>query len=166
MELTGSDYPGCPAIPQYLDSKGKVLVSMGGEEYLNFIKAAWKYFNEDRDFRRKKRQALLVHDRGKAHTSKVVKEGLKVLSLPAVTTPPRSPDLMPLDYGIFGTCKLELDRRVPRTGAWEARVRTFKELIKNAGVGPTIGQFGDRLQAVIIAGGGHLERALREVRAE
>jgi hypothetical protein len=164
MELTGSDYPGCPAFPPYLDSKGRQLISMGGEEYLHVINAAWQHFSENREFRARRKTALLVHDRGKAHMSAVVMHGLQQLGLRAVAMPPRSPDLMPLDYGIFGTCKLQLERSMPRNAAWGDRVGRFKELIAAAAVKPTIGQFEQRLDAALRAGGGHIDQSLKEVR--
>jgi hypothetical protein len=164
MELTGSDYHGCPDIPVYLDSDRKPLISMGGEEYLHFIKAAWVHFNKVRDFRNRRSEALLVHDRGTPHRSKVVKQWLEEISLKAELMPPRSPDLMPLDYGIFGTCKTDLDRRPPKPFAWEARVARFKDLIAQAPVKQTVGVFEKRLSAVVRAGGGHIDLAMKEVK--
>jgi len=164
MELTGTDYPGCPALPQYLDSRGRQLVSMGGEEYLHFINAAWQHFSGGREFRARRNTALLVHDRSKAHMSTVVTHGLEQLGLRAVAMPPRSPDLMPLDYGIFGTCKQQLERSMARNAAWADRVVRFKELIAAAAVKPTIGQFEHRLEAALRAGGGHIDQSLKEVR--
>jgi hypothetical protein len=93
-------------------------------------------------------------------------QGLEQLILKAVAMPPGSPDLMPLDYGIFGTCKLQLERSMAKTAAWEDRVAKFKELIAAAPVKPTIQQFGDRLKAVVRASGGHIDQTLREVRNE
>lgn len=164
MDLTGSDYPGCPALPKYLDSKGKQLVGMGGKEYLHFINAAMRHFSTNREFRAKRETALLVHDRGKAHMSMAVTHGLEQLGLRAVALPPRSPDLMPLDYGIFGTCKQQLERSMARNAAWGDRVARFKELIAAAAVRPTIGQFEHRLKAAVLAGGGHIDQTLKAVR--
>jgi hypothetical protein len=166
MELTGTSYPGCPALPEYLDQRGNPLASMGAQEYLHFITSAWQHFTLDRDFRSRKNEAMLVHDRNRAHTSKLVKEGLAKLRLPAVAMPPRSPDLMPLDYGIFGTCKLQLERTTPRNAPWDTRVSRFKALIKEAPVGPTIAQFEDRLKAVLQSGGGHIDQSLKAIRNE
>ena len=76
-ELTGTSYEGCPELPEYMDTKGKVLVSMGAEEYTAFIKAAWEHFRLNRDFRRKSVGALLVHDRATPHQSKAFKDWVK-----------------------------------------------------------------------------------------
>ena len=80
--------------------------------------------------------------------------------------PPRSPDLNPLDYGTFGPCKVELDRGVSRICAWETRVVKFKDLISKAPVKAIVGAFEARLRAVIRAGGGHINAALKEERNE
>lgn len=166
MELTGTSYPGCPALPEYLDQKGNPLVSMGAQEYLNFITLARQHFMLGREFRGRRREAMLVHDRNTVHMSKLVKNGLEKLHLPAVAMPPRSPDLMPLDYGIFGICKLKLERTTPRNKPWETRVSNFKSLIQEASVKPTIDQFKDRLNAVLRSGGGHIDQSLKAVRNE
>jgi hypothetical protein len=163
-DITGSDYPGRPAQQPYIDSKGKELVKMGGEEYRDFLKAAYEHFKQKRRSRARSGDLIIVHDRATPHGSHAVKEWLEQLGKRASTLPPRSPDLMPLDYGIFGTVKQALARSTPLHAEWSQEVSNFKELLDEAPVEQTIGQFKLRLRAVIEAKGGHIDRALRQLK--
>jgi hypothetical protein len=98
---------------------------MAGEEYSPFLKAAWEHFMKQPGFRAHHRSALLVHDRSKAHGSTNVKHSLEEMNLACKVLPPRSPDLMPLDYGVFGSVKQQLGRELPHgltepTGSWSS----------------------------------------------
>ena len=164
QEISGTDYPGCPATPVYQDQHGKQLVSMGSEEYCSFITAAMSYFSQNRNFRRRRAGAMLMHDRSQVHQSAFVRQQLLSMGLEVELLPPRSPDLMPLDYGIFGTSKLQLERHGGRAAPWGERVSMFKHVLQSASILPSIDQFQQRLQAVIVAGGKHIDRALREIK--
>jgi hypothetical protein len=68
----------------------------------------------------------LVHDRSGAHPS----QQIPGLTWKVVMHPPHSPDMMPLDYGIFGAAKGDLDRKVQPTWKWVDRVNEFKRILQ------------------------------------
>jgi hypothetical protein len=156
-EVTGTQYPGCPPLHKYTAANGKPAKCMGQEEYADFIEYAWGQFNQVRAFRRRSAEALLIHDRSRVHSSKVVQQRLGSLGINARLAPPRSPDLMPLDYGVFGAIKLQLGRGLPRTAPWEQRARKFLELLRQRPSDRVIQSFKERLIACIRAHGGHIE---------
>lgn len=160
-EYTGTRHPGCPVIPKYVNAKGKVMAGMGAEEYTHFLAAAWEYFKEQRAFRRYARSAMLVHDRNTVHKSTVVSKWLEKHQIQSSLAPPRSPDLMPLDYGVFGTVKQELSRAQGYSVAWEGRANKFLELVRQPPSEQVILSFRKRLLACLQAKGGHFEKTLR-----
>ena len=95
--------------------------------------------------------------------------GLKGMGLDVVVQPPRSPDVMPLDYGIFGFTKTALERELPRRAPWADRVEKFKELLRSCSPRATIEEYPLRLQAIIDSKGGHIVetlKALKKARSE
>jgi hypothetical protein len=110
---------------------------------------------------------MLVHDRFKVHMIKKTRHECEKLSLRLQPLPPRSPDLQPLDYAVFGNAKRRLEKML-RAGHvedkdWAARVKTFKELVRGTDVKPAIQQFRKRLEACIESGGNHIEQTLKGV---
>lgn len=163
-EVTGTAYRGCEDRRTFSTAKGGEARSMGGEEYVRFLEDAWRYFSEQRAFRRTTPPALLVHDRSKVHQSKYVQQELKAMGLESVLAPPRSPDLMPLDYGVFGTIKQQLGRELPPTASWDDRAPKFMELLRGAAIQGAVEGYVTRLRACISARGCHIEEALKELK--
>jgi hypothetical protein len=164
VEATGSAYNGMKPLKQYMTKKNnqeQVAKKITGGEYLDAVKAALKQFRAIPAFRPVRNNAMLVHDKGLHHVSVAVKEGLQSMGVSAVVQPARSPDLMPLDYGIFGTARLELGRRGLGKSAWEARVTAFKEILKGSKVAAVIDQFPRRVRACIEMNGEKFEDKMR-----
>jgi hypothetical protein len=162
--VTGTEYDGYEPAKQYHDPKGDAHASMGGEEYCDFLDSARSYFMDQPQFRSRSRHALLVHDKSKVHTSKAVEQHLKSRHLDVAVMPPRSPDLQPLDYGIFSASKNQLAKHAGRAMAWTPKVLELKKLISDADIAPSIHGFVDRLEACISAGGGHIEQHLSQLK--
>ena len=164
VEATGTAYKGYVARKKYVTKKGnteQAASRITGPEYLDAVKAAWRYFNKVPAFRSVAASATLVHDKGKHHVSAAVTEGLKGLGLTALVQPARSPDLMPLDYGIFGTARRELERRGLVHADWESRVKAIKQILRDSPARATIDQFPLRVKACIECNGQHFEDKLR-----
>ncbi len=164
VEATGTAYNGYVAAKQYVTKKGKVehaASRITGQEYLDAVKSAWSHFRRHPAFRSVAASAMLVHDKGKHHVSAVVTEGLHELGLTALVQPARSPDLMPLDYGIFGTARRELERQGLVQAGWESRVQAFKQILQDSAARATIDQFPLRVKACIECSGQHFEDKLR-----
>ena len=75
---------------------------------------------------------------------------------------PRSPDLDPLDYSVFGAAKTRLASDLPLSATWEQRVARFKEILQAAPVDKAIRQMSLRASACIAAGGQHFEHTLKK----
>lgn len=166
-ETTGTAYSGYHPGKQYeVVSRGglKAASSMVSEEYLDFLRSALEHFKKQAGFRRVSAGALLVHDKSAVHTSAAVMHGLKRMGLDAVVQPPRSPDVMPLDYGIFGFTKLALERAVPRNAPWSDRVQKFRQLLTQCNPRPTIEEYPLRLQAIVDSRGEHIVEALKALK--
>lgn len=165
-EITGTCYPGYTAEKTYTckGKEAKTATSMVAPEYLDFIKDAVEFYSKKPGFRRKAGSMLLIHDKSRIHTSKEAVQGLKELGLDVMVQPARSPDLMPLDFGIFGHAKQLLDRDVLRHAPWLDRVQRFKDILSTCSPKETIGQFKLRLEGIIEAKGRHIENALKELK--
>lgn len=163
QELTGTKYNGYEQ--QSFEVQGpkgpKPASSMGSDEYLHFIQVAWKGFMQQPAFRCVAKGAVLIHDKSRIHTSKKVQKGLEDMGLAFMVQPARSPDLMPLDYGIFGTLKTKLARTPPQYKPWEEKVQLFKDLLLAFNPSATIAQFQSRIEKIIEKRGRHIESALK-----
>jgi hypothetical protein len=109
---------------------------------------------------------IFQQDGARCHTSaasiKYLEEHVPIL-LPPEMWPPNSPDLNPLDYGLWEI----LERMVWSHGVrattidgLKARIVQCWEEISQETINNTIGSFRHRIQSVIDANGGHIERFL------
>lgn len=154
VELTGTKLSGPVLNKGYQTQQGKQAKSMTKHEYSDCVRAAQDHFQaSSAAFRRLKGPIYLVHDKSRTHPSQPIPE----VTWKPVAHPPHSPDLMPLDYGIFGAAKLELDRRATRAMPWEEKAALFMQVLQEAPVEATIKAFRSRLQACIDAGGKHFK---------
>jgi hypothetical protein len=166
-ELTGTSYDGRKPGKVYTTMKNKqvkLATAMTGEEYVDCVKAAWQHFMQKREFRSLAANAMLVHDKSTAHLSACVVQGLKDLGIAAVVQPARSPDLMPLDYGVFGSAKNRLDADLPRNVRWEDKATCFKKLLSDGSPNAVVEEFPLRLKACMISNGEHFVMALNELK--
>ena len=167
VEATGSSYNGMKTLQQYSTIKNKkeqAAKKITGIEYLAAVKAAMRHYRGCMAFRPVRESAMIAHDKGLHHVSAAVKEGLEAMGIPAVVQPARSPDLMPQDYGIFGSSRLKLERRGLRQAAWEVRVRAFKEILESSDAMAVIDQFPLRVRACIDSNGEHFEDKLKSLK--
>lgn len=163
-ETSGTSYPGFSPPKTYTDAHGNARTGMAAEEYADFLQAAMKHFSKNPEFRRRREAAMLVHDRSSVHRSGHVATALRSMGLKSVLLPPRSPDLQPLDYGIFGLVKRRVESGLGSDRSWGNRVNLLKKLLADVQPGPTIAQFPKRLEAVVRAGGKHIDNALKEIK--
>jgi hypothetical protein len=164
-ELTGTSYKGMRKLKKYSlfkNKKEQQAKRLTGSEYVDCVRAAWRHFNRQKGFQRVSAQAKLVQDGAKVHTSIVTQKGLQQLGLPTLLISPRSPDLDPLDYSVFGAAKTRLASDLPLSATWEQRVARFKEILQAAPVDKAIRQMSLRASACIAAGGRHFEHTLKK----
>lgn len=160
-ETTGTRYPGCPALRTYKDVKGRRALHFSAFECRDFIKAALQHFKQQREFRAHLSDVMLVFDRHNVHRSTVVTSWLQKQGISYMLAPPRSPDLMPLDYAVFGAAKLSLSKQLPATGAWSDRAHKFLELLRHRPSAAVFDAFKKRLVMCIKEHGGMIEQPLR-----
>jgi hypothetical protein len=124
------------------------------------VREAVKTYNKNPSFRKLRNKVLLIHDRSRVHS----KGSIEGVPWEVAMHPPRSPDLMPLDYGVFGTAKNEevrISSSKKQGMSWEERVSTFKTILKGYEVTHTIEQYPKRLKACIDNNGHHFEDSLK-----
>lgn len=105
-----------------------------------------------------KRPVNLLHDRDPAHTSNTFKQLAEDYNINAVLLPPGSPDLDPLDYGVFGPAQRKLDKELElRSMDFEEQCQFLTEAIMAANTDAAIMQLPHRIQKCIDAEGWHFE---------
>ncbi len=159
FETTGTDYGGYKPGKGYTTKKNEEAHSITAEEYNDYVREAVKTYNKNPSFRKLRNKVLLIHDRSRVHS----KGSIEGVPWEVAMHPPRSPDLMPLDYGVFGTAKNEEVRisRSKKNFSWEERVSTFKTILKEYKGEHTIKQYPKRLKACINNIGYHFEDSLK-----
>ena len=106
-----------------------------------------------------RRPVMLVHDKDSVHTSQetagfAARHGIQLIELPA-----RSPDLDPLDYGVFGAIKREWSKRVFREQLdWESQCSLLIELLQATDASAAIRALPGRIQKCIDANGSRFEK--------
>ena len=72
--------------------------------------------------------------------------------------PSHSPDLDPLDYGVFGPAQRKLDRAMERRRmSWDEQCSFLEQAIKEANVDAAIEDLPRRIKKCIAAKGWHFE---------
>lgn len=108
--------------------------------------------------RRPRKPINLLHDRDPAHTSKAFKTFTVNYNINAELLPPRSPDLNPLDYGVFGPAQKKLEAEMElRPMSFEQQCSFMEGAIKMANVDAAIAALPLRIKRCIQAKGGHFE---------
>ena len=129
QEVTGTKYDGCPPKKEYLTRQGKKAKGAVLEEYKDCVRAACAHYAAVVPaLGRHADRMQLVHDKAKIHHTQPLPDA----PWRPVAHPPCSPDMMPLDYGIFGTVKTRLQREVTRSATWEQKVQLFKKILSEA----------------------------------
>lgn len=107
---------------------------------------------------RPRRTIYLLHDRDPAHKSKLFAQFAANYNIHSELLPARSPDLDPLDYGVFGPAQKKLDRELElRSMTFEEQCNFLQEAIESADVDAAIMALPDRIARCIKAKGGHFE---------
>jgi len=107
---------------------------------------------------RPRRPLNLLHDRDSAHTSKVFTSFATTYNVNAVLLPPRSPDLDPLDYGVFGPAQRKLDAEMEkRRMTFEDQCTFLEQTIRASNTDAAIMALPGRIARCIKAKGGHFE---------
>jgi len=107
---------------------------------------------------RRARPLKLLHDRDPAHISKEFQRFAASYGVQAELLPPKSPDLDPLDYGVFGPAQKKLDRELElRQMTWDQQCSFLEGAIKQADTDAAIMALPKRIQLCIAAKGGHFE---------
>ena len=105
---TGSQADGLDEpIPtqQYCTKQGKEATSLTQEEYKDVVYAAVQHYCSYKPFSYVCGQAVPVHDRDPSHPKRSTLCLPTGVSIAALLQPPRSPDLMPLDYSVLGVVR-------------------------------------------------------------
>lgn len=100
----------------------------------------------------------LVVDKGGAHTSKVFRGFAEHNGIEVTLIPTRSPDLDPLDYGVFGGVKQAWAQRV--TGVrldWEGQKKALLDILQGWNADAAIKDLPRRIGQCIKRNGGHFE---------
>lgn len=107
---------------------------------------------------RPRRTRYLLHDRDPAHTSKAFKSFAANYNVHVELLPPHSPDLDPLDYGVFGPAQRKLDRAMEwQRMSWDEQCSFLEQAIKAANVNAAIEDLPCRIKKCIAAKGWHFE---------
>ena len=149
--LSGTNYAGAPEVKKYKNATGKLHSRMAAKEYTDFLQTTTQELG-------KPKPAVIVQDRESTHMAKLTQEWAKKEGIRLLTLPPRSPDLDPLDYGVFGPFKasyeaLKFAKHVP----WDAACKAVVEGLKTTKVENAVQAWEKRLRACIAAKGKHFE---------
>lgn len=165
-DLTGTSYVGYQQDTTYTTKTGKPAKAITTDEYCKVATEAVKNLSYKRTRNQQVPKYTLVHDRATVHRNKKVNKVMEELNVRVVLAPPRSPDLMPLDYAIFGRARLDLDKNEVRGETWDGRCARFREILRRSRVAAAIDAYPERLKACIRASGGHIEKELRKRKRE
>ena len=157
--VSTSSYHGFTAPKVYKKANGEVHTGMCGEEYLHAVQKAVEN-SVQHATRGELSSMVLLHDRDPAHKDSIVKSWCEAKGITIELLPERSPDLDPLDYGLFGVAKQKLAKAIQRQHSWEDSCTKLLEILKAQPADATIGELPLRWQACIQAGGRHFDQQL------
>lgn len=153
----------------YTHPNGTPYKKMGGPEYCDALDVVFAAFAAAAPQSSTRAPLILWHDHDTAHLAMETQHWLQRRGVAQVVGPVRSPDLSPLDYGVFGTAKNKLRRHMSDSGAampWAGQAAWLLKELHSTDTKPIIEALPDRLAACVSAGGGHIEglAPLREAR--
>lgn len=140
--------------------KNTERATLTGAAYKRIIKGMVLGPGNERDgtLRPARHPIKLLHDRDPAHTSKEFSEFAARYNIHAVLLPPRSPDLDPLDYGVFGPAQRALDQEVERRAmTFEQQCAYLQGRIMQVNTDAAITALPSRIARCIAAAGWHFE---------
>ena len=140
----------------YQTKAGKPATSLTSAEYLDFIKEVLSQLKPHRE------SIIWVHDRDPSHRTHAVTQYLESQGHKVMLLPPRSPDLDPLDYAVFGHAKAWLERTMPSSmSSWEQRCSAFVKHLQGISPQKQVEHYIQRLELVLEENGGHIEERMR-----
>lgn len=152
--FSGTTWSGYAPTKQYINRKKQVATDLTGAEYADFIQKVLRRFR--RESSSKQRKLIFVWDRDPAHGSREVKQLLAGTGVQVEILPPRSPDLDPLDYAVFGHSKNWLARG--GIADWDQRCTAFVKHLESLDAKRQVAGYTRRLLQVVAARGGHIAR--------
>lgn len=157
--LTGTTCASLKPSKTYYTKVSKLTekaTDLTGAEYMDFMSVILQQLKEQG------RTVIWVHDRTKAHLGVEVTQQLKDQGHTVMVLPPRSPDLDPLDYAVFGNSKLWLQRNATvQKMSWDDQCTAFVEHLEDLNPSTQLAGFKKRLEMVIQEEGGHFEHKLK-----
>lgn len=161
--LTGTRVPkAAPWLDKLTNKKryktlaGKDAERMTMEEYIDCCTAMTRHFAgegaTDAKRARMVRQLVLVHDKSTCHPGSPIDVGLRS-KLAVSMAAPRSPDLMPLDYAVFGWAKRKLLGAEKKGWTWANRAEFFVKTLQGFDPKPCIKAYEHRLKECYESGG-------------
>lgn len=166
--LTGTKVPHVNAAMQammptqpYTTQAGNSASAMTKQEYIDCCKAAVDSFVPPVGSPRQNSMAverlMLVQDRSTCHPRCAI-ECRGGAMLPTMAAPVRSPDLMPLDFAVFGSVKEAVRRRIRHGMDWSEIAAMFVEELQLFKPAACILSYMRRLEKCEANGGGHVEQ--------
>lgn len=139
---------------KFQTAKGEDAKGMCGAEYVDFLE---QLLPQGLNTRSRGQALMVIHDRGPAHNSNFVKPYCEKRGVRCAMLPPRSPDLDPLDYAVFGQAKRIMeDARPTNLEAFNKACLEFINKLQGMDAGVQTAGFRERLDAVVTARGGHI----------
>jgi transposase len=137
--------------------------AVSGEEYADFLIELANVTRSKQTRSRKQMPIWVLHDNARHHTTETVKATCLKYNIQLLQLPPSSPDLCPLDYGVFAEAKPKwwktvLRRKMLNAEHWEEACDLFNSLLQNTHYKEAIEQLPRRLEACIASKGGHFEK--------
>ena len=151
--LSGTTWSGHMPTRQYLTRKGKAATALSAEEYMDLLGSIFKQVT--RTATRKAGHLIFVHDRDPAHRTPEAERLIEDRGMLLKMLPPRSPDLMPLDYAVFPNSKRWLEKNKPAD--WDERCEKMVQHLKQLKPRVLVRGYTNRLKKVVEAKGGHIE---------
>ena len=133
-------------------------IAWSGERYCEVVQQALLGGGGASGGERHKTPLKLVHDRDSCHTSQAFRTFARNNKIDLVELPAKSPDLDPLDYGVFGSVKRAWEKEVwANKLGWTAQWQLLVKLLKEKNTDASIASFPSRIQNCKEAEGWHFE---------
>lgn len=134
----------------YSTIKGDPASRMTTKEYIECVRSAMIHFagKGATVYQRERvvKQLRLVHDKSTCHPGAPIDVGLPGAKLNVSMAAPRSPDLMPLDYAVFGLAKRKLLDAQQSHWTWADRAAFFIRTLQDFNPKACIEAYPARLQ--------------------
>jgi hypothetical protein len=165
--LTGSDWAKCPDLRTYHTAAGSMAQRMTAQEYCDALAIVLAGRIKAAGMPTRSTTVFVWHDRDPVHRAFATMQWMMHNRVQPILLPPRSPDLDPLDYAVFGRAKRDL-RQLEKENAldWDAKCNAFIRLLEGTQhTNAAIEGLARRVAACIKVEGRHIEEELHRLRA-